>query len=125
MTDKETFYLMDNPTLIFESRQPDPYRFEDPDGVPANPVSIEYRLYNRTDAEIFVTTDGKTVFSNDDGLVEIEPANLEMDRGAIIRLRFHPEVTAEAGAYTLYITSIFIDGTRITDNYRIDIVEYR
>lgn len=125
MTDRETFYLQDNPTLIFESRQPDPYRFDDPDGIPANPIEVEYKMYNRTDAELFTTTDGQSVFTEDSGFVEVEPANLAEDRGAIIRLRFHPEATIVAGGYTLYITSIFADGVRITDNYRIDIAEYR
>lgn len=125
MATKETFYIGDNPTLIFESRKPDPYRFEDPDGLPANPIAAEYRLYNRTDAELFATTTDQTVFTMDGGYITLEPANEEEDRGAIIKLKFHEEIINNPGAFTLYVTSIFEDGTRITDNYRIDIVEYR
>lgn len=125
MSTKEVFVIGDNPTLLFESREPDPYRFEDPDGLPANPINAYYKLYNRTDAELFITTTGFDTFGEAGGYVTIEPHNEAEDRGAIIRLKFDPEVSALPGAYTLYLTSVFADGSIITDNYRIDFVEYR
>lgn len=136
MATKEVFFIGDNPTLIFESRKPDPYRFEDSDGVPANPIKAEYRLYNKTSAELFEigrtvdpttgeTITGKTTFGVDDNYITIEPENPDEDRGAIIYVRFPTELTTEPGAYTLYLSSIFEDGQKITDNYRIDILEYK
>lgn len=135
MASKEMFYIGDNPTLIFECRQPDPYRFDDADGLPANPTSAEYKIYNKTSAETFRVgavngVGGQSVFTMADGLIEIEPANEAEDRGAILHVKLPPEFFLVPGSYNLYLTTIFTDDLgevtgRVTDKYPIDVSEYR
>jgi len=125
MANKETFYIGDNPILLFECRQPDPYRFDDSDGVPANPISAEYRMYNRMNAELYKSPTNQSVFSVADGLITLEAADENSDRGAILTIKLPPGLTDISGGYTLYLTTIYADGVRVTDNYRIDIVEYK
>ena len=129
MASKETFYVGDNPTLIFECRRPDPHRFEDSDGLPANPSSAEYRVFNKTSAEMFAV-DTKDVFGTDDNLIRIEPAVEEEDMGALLFVKFPPELFEVPGSYNIYLSTIFTDENdvitdRNTDNYRIDVSEFR
>ena len=132
MSDRETFFPNDIPILIFEARRPDPLRFQDPDGVPAEPIDVEVRFFNGTNGEM-VLVDGAEVMTLGTsasllymvGMDEIE------DRGALIYVTIPQEVTSVTGNYTMYITTIYGpdspggENPRITQDQRVQISEYR
>lgn len=126
MSDRETFFPNDIPILIFETRRPDPLRFEDPDGVPAEPTDVEVRFFNGTNGALTMINGSEVVYLDPlEPLLRLEPMNAEEDRGALLYVTIPQEVTGTSGNYTLYITTIYGDGLRITQDQRLQIMEYR
>ena len=126
MTDKETFFPNDRPILIFEARRPDPTRFDDPDGIPAQPTDVTYTVYSSTDGALVLIDGSDTVELGDEGsLLYMTARDEDLDRGALIYVTIPEEVTTVVGGYTLYIQSTYGDGLRITHNQPIKIAEYR
>lgn len=126
MSDRETFFPNDIPILVFEARRPDVERFDDPDGVPAQPVNVETRFYNGTSGEMVGVDGSETIPLGAEGsLLYMTAMNEDEDRGALIYVTIPQEVTSVAGNYTLFITTEYGDGLRITQDQRIRVSEYR
>lgn len=124
MAEKEIFIVHDNPTMVFESRIPDPYRFQDPDGTPGNPSKAEMRIFDATGGVMLKEGDVE-VFDDTTEYITIEPANEAQDRGALIYVKYPPTMMDTPGRYTIYLSTIFDDGLKVTDNYRVDVAEYK
>jgi hypothetical protein len=128
MTDRQTFFLGDSPILYFECRLPNANRYDDPDGIPAQPTTAQYRVFNGTDGE-FVTDDGTP--SGDVWFdAVITPMDEAADRGAVLAVHLPDVVTATSGQYTVYVTHEYeTEGSepnlRITDDFRIVVSEFR
>jgi hypothetical protein len=126
MTDKETFFPNDRPILIFEARRPDPHRFDDPDGIPAQPVNVTYKVFSSTDGSLVSINGSTTVELGEEGsLLYMTAMDEDEDRGALIYVTVPEEVTSLVGGYTLYIQSTYGDGLKITHNQPLKIAEYR
>ncbi len=129
MSEKETFFPNDRPILVFEARRPNVDRFDDPDGIPAQPSDVYIRVFNGTSGEMVVIGGSEEVRLGLQGsllymenMVEVE------DRGALIYVTIPEEVTSVTGNYTLYVTTEYMDGSsllRITIDQKIQVSEYR
>lgn len=126
MSDRETFFQNDIPIIVYEARRPNPAVFSDPDGVPAQPTDVEARFYSGTDGA-FVLVDGSDVvhLGAEGSNLYMVPMDEEEDRGALIYVKVPLDVTENNGNYTLYLTTIYADGLRITHDERVQISEYR
>ena len=126
MSDRETFFPNDRPILVYEARRPSVDRFDDPDGVPAQPSNVELRIFNGTTGEM-VEVDGETVINNGSVGSYLFKSNMDpdQDRGALIYVSIPGEVADVPGNYTLYITTVYGDGLRITHDQKLQISEYR
>lgn len=122
--DRETFFPNDQPHLVYEVRRPSLSRFDDPDGVPAEPTDVVVRIFNATTGEM-VLIDGFADFDLLSAYIDMTPMNEATDTGAMIEIIVPPEVASEPGNYTLYISTEFVDGLRITTDQRVQISEYR
>lgn len=126
MSTKDTFFINDRPQMVFEARVPNPYRFDDPDGLPGNPVGVEVRFFDSMNAEmVLIGLEEASFVDETSTYVNFVPMSEEERRGALIYIIIPPEVTSVAGRYTAYITTIYEDGIRITEDHKIDISEYR
>src|SRR5690606_32961294 len=116
----------DRPILVYEARRPSVDRFDDPDGVPAQPSNVELRIFNGTTGEM-VEVDGETVINNGSVGSYLFMSNMDpdQDRGALIYVSIPGEVADVPGNYTLYITTVYGDGLRITHDQKLQISEYR
>lgn len=126
MSDRETFFPNDRPILVYEARRPSLDRFDDPDGVPAQPVDVELRIFNGTSG-LMVEIDGETVIHSGAAGSPLFMTNMDTanDRGALIYVGIPGEVADVPGNYTLYITTIYGDELRITHDQKLQISEYR
>lgn len=126
MTDRETFFPGDRPTLVYECRRPNIYVFSDPDGIPAQPTDVWIKIFNGT-AGTMVEVDGsETIPLGPEGtFLYMSAMNEAEDRGALLYVSLPPEMADVTGNYTLYITTEYEDQTRITHDQRIQISEYR
>lgn len=126
MSDRETFYITDRPILVYEARRPSIEHFDDPDGVAAQPEQVEVRFFNGTDGELVEIDGSDVVLLGPPGslvyMVEMDP---DHDRGALLYIGIPGEVSDVAGNYTVYITTTYGDGLRITHDQKVQIVEYR
>jgi hypothetical protein len=126
MSDRETFFPNDRPILVFEARRPSIERFDDPDGVAAQPDDVEMKIFDGTSGEM-VEVDGSTIIplgiagSN----LFMTSMDIETDRGALIYVAIPGEVADVPGNYTLYITTTYGDGLRITHDQKVQISEYK
>ena len=124
--DRETFFPNDIPILIFEARRPPIDRFDDPDGVPAQPLDVETRIFNTTSGEMVEVDGEETIHLGPEGsLLYMSAMDEDSDRGALIYVTIPVEVTSVAGNYTLFITTTYGDGLRITQDQRVRVSEYR
>lgn len=123
--DRETFFPGDRPHLVYESRRPSLSRFDDPDGIPAEPTDVVVRVYNGTDGQLVEFDGGVTDLDLLSGYIEMIPMNEDEDIGAILTIIVPPEVADSPGNYTMYISTEFPDGLRVTSDQRIQISEYR
>lgn len=126
MADRESFFIGDLPILVFECRRPNPDRMEDPDGIPSEPINAFAKYYSTTDGDI-VEVDGNDTIPlgvEGDALWMLEMDELE-DRGALMYVHIPEEVTELEGNYTLYLTTIYDDGLKITHDQKINISGYR
>lgn len=126
MSDRETFFPNDRPILVYEARRPSIDRFDDPDGIPAQPTDVELRIFDGTSGLMVVVNNdtviklgavGTTLFMTD--------MNVDEDRGALIYVGIPGEVADVPGNYTLYITTTYGDGLRITHDQKVQISEYK
>jgi len=126
MSSRDTFFINDSPQMVFESRLPNPHRFDDPDGLPGNPTDIEVRFFDSMGANmVLIGPDSKEFLTQDDEYITLVPMSPDEHRGALIYIVIPPEVMAVAGRYTLYIRTIFEDGMSITEDHKVDVSEYR
>lgn len=123
--DRETFFPGDRPHLVYEARRPSMSRFDDPDGVPAEPTDVIVKVFNATDGTMVQFEGGVTELDILSGYIDITPMNEAEDTGAIITIRIPPEVVDTPGNYTVYISAEFADLLRITTDQRLQISEYR
>lgn len=119
MSDRETFYVGDKPIFYFEVRLPNPYRYDDPNGVAGEPIDAWAEIFNATDGVLLVNEDDDT----NRFPVEITPMDEANDRGAVLKVSV-PAVN-EATQFTIYVRHEYEDGLLMTDDYRITISEYR
>ncbi len=122
--EKEVFFPDDRPILVYEARRPSVTRFDDPDGVPAEPINVEVRIYDVTSGSM-VDIDGLTVTMFGQGYIDMVPMDEPNGRGALIYLTIPPAVSQNPGDYTLYILTEYLDGLRITADQKLQISEYR
>jgi hypothetical protein len=126
MTDKETFFLNDTPILVFEARRPDVTRFDDPDGKPAQPTDVEVRFFNGTAGEMVeIDNELYVPLGDSDSLLYMTAMDADEDLGALIYVTVPTEVTQEEGKYTLYVKTFYGDGLSISENFTINVLEYR
>jgi hypothetical protein len=126
MTDRETFFIDDRPILVYEARRPDIERPDDPDGVPAQPSDVWVKIFNGTSGELLEVDGSDTIPLGAEGsLLYMSAMDEDADQGALIYVAIPPEMSAVTGNYTLYITTTYGDGLRITHNQRVEIAEYR
>ena len=126
MTDRETFYIDDTPILVYEARRPDIDRSDDFDGVPAQPSDVEVKIYSGTDGELLVVDGSTTIPLGPEGsLLFMSAMDEDEDKGAYIYVRIPEEMSSVTGNYTMYITTEYADGMRITHSQRVQIAEYR
>jgi hypothetical protein len=126
MTDRETFYLDDVPILVYEARRPDVDRSDDFDGVPAQPSDVTMKIYSVTDGELIeVDGDIEVPLGPEGSLLYMSAMDEDNDKGAYIYVRLPDEISSVTGSYTLYITTFYADGMRITHPQRVQIAEYR
>jgi hypothetical protein len=126
MTERETFFINDRPIMVYECRRPSTTAFNDPDGLPAQPTDAEIRIYNTTNGD-FVEVDGSDVIGlgpEGSALYMTEMDETE-DRGALLYVKLPDEMASVSGNYTVYITTVYADGLRITHDQRVQIAEYR
>lgn len=126
MADRESFFIDDLPILVFECRRPNPDRMEDPDGVPAEPINAFAKYYSTTDGTLIEVNGSDTIplGSIGDALWMEEMDDL-LDRGAFLHVHIPDEVTELEGNYTLYLTTVYDDGLKITHDQKITISGYR
>ena len=126
MSDRETFFPNDRPILVYEARRPAIDRFDDPDGVPAQPTDVELKIFNGTSGEMVVVEGSTTIPLGTTGsTVFMQSMDVENDRGALIYIAVPAEVADVPGNYTLYITTEYGDGLRVTHDQKLQISEYR
>ena len=126
MSERETFFIDDRPILVYESRRPSTTNFSDPDGVAAQPTDVEVRIFNGTSGEMVLVDGFDTIPLGIEGsLLYMVPMDEANDQGALIYVTLPPEMTGETGNYTIYITTEYEDGLRITHDQRVQISEYR
>jgi hypothetical protein len=126
MTDRETFFPNDTPILVYEARRPDIHRSDDFDGIPAQPDDVWMQIFSGTDGTLLEIDGSTTIPLGPEGTYLYMSAMDETeDRGAYIYVRVPEDMSANPGNYTLYITSEYADGMRITHSQRIQISEYR
>lgn len=126
MTDRETFYLGDTPIILYEARRPDIHRSDDYDGLPAQPTDVELKIYSGTDGTLLEINGSDTIPLGVEGsLLYMSAMDEAEDRGAYIYVKIPEEMSSNAGNYTLYITTEYDDGERVTHAQRVQIAEYR
>lgn len=126
MSDRETFFPNDRPILVYEARRPSIDRFDDPDGVPAQPTDLELRIFNGTSGTMVLVEGSEVVPLGVSGdTLFMTPMDAENDRGALIYIAIPGEVADVPGNYTLYITTEYADGLRLTHDQKLQISEYR
>lgn len=122
-TTKERIYPGDNMVAVYEVRKPDPENPNDAKGLPANVSSAYARVLNGLTGE-FIDLGGVGVQTD---AVTITPATgtTYSDTGAILSYKLSSTVTAIPGDYTVLITAIFQDGTRLTESRKVKVLEWR
>lgn len=123
--DRETFFPGDRPHLVYEARRPSLSRFDDPDGIPAEPIGVVVRIFNGTDGQLVQFAGGITELDLLSGYIEMTPMNEAEDVGAILTIIVPAEVADVPGNYTLYISTEYEDGLLVTTDQRVQISEYR
>lgn len=126
MSDRETFFPNDRPILVYEARRPSIERFDDPDGIPAQPTDVQLRIFDGTSGTM-VSVGGTTVITLGVAGTTLFMTSMDEvnDRGALIYVGIPGEVADVPGNYTLYITTTYGDGLRITHDQKVQISEYK
>lgn len=122
-TTKERIYPEDNIVIEYEVRKPDPDNPNDAHGLPAAVSSAFARVLNGLTGE-FINLNGVGVTTE---AVSITPATgtTRDDTGAILTYRLKSTITSVAGDYTILITAVFQDGTKMTEPRRVKVLEFR
>lgn len=121
MAEKDKIYLGDTYTAVYEVRKRAPN--DDFRGLPLGVVSAFARLKN-----LFEGTDielgGPGVFEDPCTITPPTGATVN-DTGAIVSYTVDSAFTDTIGTYTLFITGIFADGTRLTENRKFSVLELK
>ena len=85
-------------------------------GVPAQPIEGYARILDKTTGQWLV------LGTDEYGTVEIDP--MTSSRGALIKFRVTPIITANPGDYTIFMTAVFADGTVQTEDRDFKVLEF-
>lgn len=123
MATKDRIYPEDNLVLEYEVRKPDPNNPNDAHGLPASVSSAFARVLDGLTG-VFLDLNGVGVTTDS---VTITPATgtTRDDTGAILTYKLKSSITINPGDYTVLITAIFQDGTRMTESRQVKVLEYR
>lgn len=123
MATKDRIYPEDNLVLEYEVRKPDPDNPNDAHGLPASVSSAFARVLDGLTG-VFLDLNGVGVTTDS---VTITPATgtTRDDTGAILTYKLKSSITINPGDYTVLITAIFQDGTRMTESRQVKVLEYR
>ena len=123
MATKDRIYPEDNLVLEYEVRKPDPNNPNDAHGLPASVSSAFARVLDGLTGA-FLDLNGVGVTTDS---VTITPATgtTRDDTGAILTYKLKSSITINPGDYTVLVTAIFQDGTRMTESRQVKVLEYR
>lgn len=123
MATKDRIYPEDNLVLEYEVRKPDPDNPNDAHGLPASVSSAFARVLDGLTG-VFLDLNGVGVTTDS---VTITPATgtTRDDTGAILTYKLKSSITINPGDYTVLVTAIFQDGTRMTESRQVKVLEYR
>lgn len=123
MATKDRIYPEDNLVLEYEVRKPDPNNPNDAHGLPASVSSAFARVLDGLTG-VFLDLNGVGVTTDS---VTITPATgtTRDDTGAILTYKLKSSITINPGDYTVLVTAIFQDGTRMTESRQVKVLEYR
>ena len=122
-TTKDRIYPEDNLVIQYEVRKPDPENPNDAHGLPASVSSAFARILDGLTG-IFLDLNGVGV-TTDSVTITAASGTTRDDTGAILTYKMRSTITSVPGDYTVLITAIFQDGTRMTESRRVKVLEWR
>lgn len=115
---KDRIYPGDSLPLVYECQLATPDGYQ----VPATPLSAFARILNKNTGD-FLIIGPVGVSGNPEAAVTITPETA--GRGAILTYIVSDEVTNVAGNYKVFITAVFADGTVLTEDRDIRVMDFR
>lgn len=85
-------------------------------GEPAQPIEAYARILDKSTGEFLML--GADIY----GVVTIEP--MTATRGALVKYTIGSDVTSTSGDYTIYITTVYNDGTITTEDRDFKVLEF-
>ena len=108
---------------MYEVRKPNPDNPNDSYGLPTPVSSAFARILDGLSGE-FIEIGGPGVLTETVTITQ-PTGTTASDKGAILTYKVKSDHTQEPGDYTLLITAVFQDGSRLTEDRRYKILEFR